>query len=240
MVVKRARGHRIYTQSNERILDLCMDFGRAVIGHRPNGLSLALKNSIERGIYAPYGNKFENRLIKDLNRRFPEYPFVTLLSYEDKTKVISDNIIDPLISIEKKGKLGYWRPFVDAPDTTHLIILYPLPGLNQTTVLVSKERPDLESDSVSPVLLSGILRSLNDYDMVLKKFKPESYDLYKSIKNAVVKPPYIIFNSTKAEYKELCCSALKEGVLLNSRNQINVLPPDYSDGENKKILKVLN
>lgn len=240
MVVKRARGHRIYTQSNERILDLCMDFGRAVIGHRPNGLSLALKNTIDRGVYAPYCNKFEKRLVKDLNKRFPEYPFVTLLSYEDKTRVISDSIIDPIISTEKKGKLGYWRPFVDAPDTDHLIILYPLPGLNQTTVMVSKEDPGIVCDSISSVLLSGILRSLYDYDMVLKKFKPEDYDLYRSIKNAVVIPPYIVFSYNESEYKELCCSAMEEGVLLNTRSQINVLPPDYSDGENKKILKVLS
>lgn len=239
MIVKRARGHRIYTQSNERILDLSMDFGRAVIGHRPNGLSLTIKNSIDRGVYAPYGSKFQKRLIKDLNKRFPDYPFITILNYQDKYGFKEEEIVDPLFS-QEKGKVGYWRPFLESPDTDSLIILYPLPGLNQTTIVVSKKDTGIKSDSVSPVLLSGILRSLYDYDMLNKEFKPEFYSTFKKIKNTTIKPPYILFNYEDAEYEELCCSALKEGVLLNTRNKINILPPDYSEGEIKKLFKVLN
>lgn len=239
MIVKRARGHRIYTQQNERILDLSMDFGRAVIGHRPNGLSLTIKNTIDRGVYAPYGNKFNKRLVNDLKKRFPDHPYITILSYEEKAGIDKSTIIDPLFEL-KKGEVGYWRPFLDTPDTDILIVLYPLPGLNQTTLIVSKNKLDLESDDISPVLLSGILRSLYDYDMVKKNFKPELYSKFKEIKNSTIKAPYILFNYDNEEYKELCCSALKEGVLLNIRNQINILPPDYSDGEIKKLFKVLN
>lgn len=238
MVVRRARGHRIYTQSNERILDLSMDFGRAVLGHRPNGLSLAIKNCIERGIYAPYSSKFEKRLIKDLNKRFPEYPFVTILGYEEKAGFNKDEVIDPLVS-SKKGRVGYWRPFLETPDTDVLIVLYPMPGLNQTSIIVSKNDLGIEPDPISPVLLSGILRSLYDYDLVKKKFNPKEYEKFNGIKNTVVLAPYIIFKYGECEYKELCCSAIKEGVLLNTRSQINILPPDYSDGEIKKLYKVL-
>lgn len=239
MIVKRARGHRIYTQQNDRILDLSMDFGRAVIGHRPNGLSLTIKNTIDRGVYAPYGNKFNKRLIKDLNKRFPDYPHITILSYQEKAGFNNNAIIDPLFEL-KKGEVGYWRPFLETPDTDILIVLYPMPGLNQTTLIVSKNILDIESDDISPVLLSGILRSLNDYDMAKKKFNPEFYSQFKGIKNSSIKAPYILFNYTIDEYKELCCSALKEGVLLNTRSQINILPPDYSHGEIKKLFKVLN
>lgn len=236
MNIKRARGHRLYTEENQKILDLSMDYGRAVLGHRPNGLSLSLKNSIERGIYASYDSKFTGRLRSYLNSKFPEYPYSTLL--ESESSLGSIDILDPLFN-KGKGDYGYWRPFLNTPDYENLIILYPMPGLNSSVVMVSRSKPAIDSHDISPVIVGGILRSMYDYDAALKKFNPESYDIYKDLKTFNVIPPYLIYIGDGNNYNELCCSALDQGVLLNRKSPVNILATDYSSGEVKKIVQVL-
>lgn len=236
MNIKRARGHRLYTEANKKILDLSMDYGRAVLGHRPNGLSLSIKNSIERGIYASYDSKFTDRLKSYLSRKFPKHPYLTLL--DSKSSLGNIDILDPLFN-EAIGEYGYWRPFIDTPDYKNLIVLYPMPGLNTTVVMVSKEKPSIESCDISPVLVGGILRSMYDYEAVLKKFNENNYNNYSCLKDFKVIPPYLLYVGDGNKYNELCCSAWEQGVLLNSKSPVNILPSDFSAGEVKKIVQVL-
>ncbi|MGL1890533.1 MAG: hypothetical protein OCD02_02850 [Spirochaetaceae bacterium] len=240
MIIKRARGHRLYTTDGDKILDLSMDQGRAVLGHRPNGLSLAIKNVIERGLYAPYDNIYLKRLIKDLSIRFPDHPHVTIVNYQDKISTYFDSeILDPLYSNCFDVKLAFWRPFLNIPNSENIVVLYPLPGLNTASVLVSKKQHTLESDSISPVLLSGILRSLYDYDLEYKKFDRSNYNSFKSIQNTELLPPYLILKRDPKEYFELCAKGNKEGIMLNSSSQVAILAPDFSRGEQNKILDFL-
>lgn len=241
MIIKRARGHRLYSVAGEKIIDLSMDWGRAVLGHRPNGLSLAIKNGVDRGLYAGYDNIYTARIIKDFRKRFPAYSYITILEHEHKvTDYFNTTISDPLFHDCNGSQVAYWRPFIDAPDSNNLVILYPMPGLNSVTLLVSKEDTGLESDAVSPILLSGILRSLYDYDMELKTFDKNEYNRYKNIKDSVLKAPYLIFSRDKKEYKDLCNKGLEVGILLNDRSQIIVLSNDFSSGEHRKILNLIN
>ena len=173
-----------------------MDWGRGVLGHRPNGLSLVIKNVIERGLYAGYDNIYKERLINYLKKQFPDYGFITILEYEDKaTGYFQCNVVDPLFTeVKKSDTLAYWRPFLKTPESDNLIILYPFPGLNSTTILLSREKPTIESDNISPILLSGILRSMYDYDMELKTFDKSEYSSYKNIRDSRLLPPYIVFD----------------------------------------------
>ncbi|MBN2619272.1 MAG: hypothetical protein JXR64_13250, partial [Spirochaetales bacterium] len=176
MIIKRARGHRLYTTKGEKILDLYMDNGRAVLGHRPNGLSLTLKNSIERGLYANYPNIYLNRLVKDLKKRFPAFTYFAILENEDKlSRIIPNPIDDPLFTDCSNSNIAYWRPFLEVPNTNYLVLLYPFPGLNSVTIVVSKEPLAIENDNISPILLSGIVKSFYEYDMALKEFNPNNY-----------------------------------------------------------------
>ncbi len=245
MTIKRARGYRLYTTKGKKILDLSMDYGRAVLGHRPNGLSLSLKNTIDRGIYSRYNNIYKKRLVKELNKRFPDYPNVTILEYEDKVKEFSNSeIYDPLFDSKKnlddaEKEISYWRPFLKIPNSKHLIILYPLPGLNTTTIVVSRSEIELNDDCISPVLLCGILRSINDYDLELKKFKPKNYIEFNNIGKTTLKPPYLLFNDSPQDYIKRCQKALESDILLNVRSPFAVLGNEYSLGEIKKLLEHL-
>lgn len=241
MIIKRARGFRLYTVDGKKILDLSMDCGRGVLGHRPNGLSLAIKNVIDRGLYAGYSNIYEHRLRKELKSRFKDYEYITFLEHE---VFVSDyfnrSIADPLFDDLTDSCVAYWRPFLDLPPADNIVVLYPLPGLNSTTILLSKKKPNLTSCSVSAVLLAGILRSMYDYDQELETFDPESYSIYSTIPNTVLKAPYLIFNSSEDEYQRLVDRAMSNGIMLNDRKNMAVLSTDLSRGETEKIINTLS
>lgn len=240
MEIKRARGHRLYTVKGKKILDLSMDFGRAVIGHRPNGLSLTIKNVIDRGIYASYNSVFKDRLVKYILKSFPEYAHITILEHEDKAlNLLNRDVKDPLFTDYSSEDLVYWRPFLKTPKAQSLILLYPLPGLNSLTILISKKDYKLKDDRVSPVLLAGVLRSFYDYDAALKVFKPELYETFKSVSQSKIFPPYMVLHRERKEYEKMCCRAENEGILLNSDKQLLILPNDYSLGEINKVLNIL-
>lgn len=241
MNIKRARGHRLYTTCGKRIIDLSMDNGRAVIGHRPNGLSLTIKNSIDRGIYASYDSIYVNRLIKYIKNTFSEYKHVTILKYEEKIEsFFNTTISDPLIEDCSNSLVAYWRPFIESPKCNNLVLLYPLPGLNSVSILISKEKLELESDNISPILLSGILRSFYDYDIEYKKFNKDDFLVYGSIKDSILKPPYLILNKDNAQYKKLYEEGLKSDILINDKTPILVLSNEFSKGEQQKILTLLD
>lgn len=239
MKIKRARGHRLYTHSGEKILDLSMDGGRAVIGHRPNGLSLTLKNSIERGIYTDNGTEFEGRLKKELIKRFPEHPYIYLLEHRVFLEnYLNESVSDPLLGKKGSIRASVWRPFLKTPDAEIIDILYPLPGMNSTCVVVSKTPLELPLHKISPVLLSGILRSLYDYDMVEKGFKSEDYDLFRVLNNVHVTPPYMTLDCSDEIYLKLLTKAKESSILLNPEEKLVILPPDYSKGEIGRVINL--
>jgi len=121
-----------------------------------------------------------------------------------------------------------------------LVLLYPLPGLNSTTVILSKKELTVKNDLISPVIVSGILRSMYDYDIELKKFKADVYNEYRTIPNTELKPPYIVFNLEDEDYYNLIKKCENSGILLNDRDKIGVLSNDYSSGEIAKIVKTLS
>ncbi|MDR2028533.1 MAG: hypothetical protein LBP93_03225, partial [Treponema sp.] len=73
--VLRARGFRLYTQGGRRLVDLWQYGGAAVLGHTPAGILRELKNTAERGLFAPLPHPLEGRLHKALARLFPHRVF---------------------------------------------------------------------------------------------------------------------------------------------------------------------
>ena len=82
--INRARESYLYMKDSSRWLDLWADNTRALMGHRPPGVSLRIKNEVDKGLYAPYPGVWENRLVKALNTLFPGYSRVFLFSNIEK------------------------------------------------------------------------------------------------------------------------------------------------------------
>jgi len=73
--VLRARDFRLYLEGGKRLTDLWRWGGRAVLGHKPPKVLVELKNSAERGLFAPFPHPLEKRFIKALSSFFPGRTF---------------------------------------------------------------------------------------------------------------------------------------------------------------------
>jgi hypothetical protein len=72
--VLRARGFRLYLdgtcRGHRRLVDLWQDNGAAILGHTPPTVLRELKNSAERGLFAPFPHFAEHRFVKALSQLF--------------------------------------------------------------------------------------------------------------------------------------------------------------------------
>ncbi|MCF7928573.1 MAG: hypothetical protein K9L68_06340 [Spirochaetales bacterium] len=72
-IIRRARDYRLYDDKGRRYLDLYLDGGRAIMGHRPGHAAGALKNSLDRGLSAAYPAVEFSRLERALQELVPGY-----------------------------------------------------------------------------------------------------------------------------------------------------------------------
>lgn len=66
--VSRARGCRLYTRQGGRYLDMYLDGGAALLGHRPEGLNRIFKAASSRGLWAPLPSRSRHQLEKAVLR----------------------------------------------------------------------------------------------------------------------------------------------------------------------------
>jgi hypothetical protein len=131
--VRRARDFRLYTAGNRRLVDLWQYGGRAILGHTPPSVLREMKNTAERGLFAPLPNSLEGRFLKALSRLLPGrgfrvFPTEAALCRFLAAAGFSPAVIDPALSIGQsteappagppesplaRGRV-LWRPFLDS------------------------------------------------------------------------------------------------------------------------------
>ncbi len=62
--IRRARGFHLYDGSGRRYLDMYQEGGEAVLGHRPEGMLLALKSAASRGLWSTTPSRESGRLCR--------------------------------------------------------------------------------------------------------------------------------------------------------------------------------
>jgi len=100
--ILRARGFRLYTQSGQRLVDLWLNGGAAVLGHTPPNLLRELKNTASRGLYAPLPHFTEARFLKALSKLLPGRTFRLYAAPPQE-----------LAQLFNAGKAALWRPFIN-------------------------------------------------------------------------------------------------------------------------------
>jgi hypothetical protein len=164
--VHRARGWRLYTKDGSRIVDLWQYGGRALLGHTPPGLLRALKNSAERGLFAPFPHFAEGRLRKALaallpGRRFRFYSGEGALS----AALTAAEKVSGCVR-ESGGLQALWRPFLEAPSGPFFVPVLPFPFPGAPAVLVLDPETDsaleLHMETVSPTALAAAARCIWD------------------------------------------------------------------------------
>jgi hypothetical protein len=154
--IKRARDYHLYDFKSRRYLDLCLDGGRALLGHKHGGTVNMMKNSLEKGLAAAYPSVYEGRLLRQVRRLYPG---------------VTDVRAGPA---GVAGKLPVVRPFEDAgsPESGVFELILPLPGSGVVRVVCStspsgEEKTAFEQAacpgwSVPGYLLSGLCRAAAD------------------------------------------------------------------------------
>ena len=241
--IRRARDFHLYDASGKRYLDLYQQGGRAWLGHRPEGLSLQIKNTLSRGVYSPYPGSEEGKLIKALRALLFILPgsaeFHNLRYYSASHQDFLPDAVDPLF--HQEGPCTLWRPALDWPDKAGSVeMLIPLPGFEYGRIIATRNENLPQGDIPSPVIAAALLRCV----WVLKKTLETAAPVHDfSIPEAAPwsqSGPYCLFKGNGDEnaddYKEMFIQALKAGILLPpSASSPCILPGILTSGDTKLL-----
>ena len=266
--INRARGYFLYTADGKRYLDMALEGGRLIMGHRQKGYGQALKNAIDKGILPGFPSPYAHRLKQAVRALFGADCHVYLFKSEEHAKA----------ALATQGlEHTLWRPLAFNNDTASsvanardpitdpinhkpssnmdtqkstatlelpVIPLLPLPAAFAPGVVVSKSELNLAEEPVSPVILAGTVRALYN----LKAFLSEvDYSCWEKSGIAEfckwkwrVELPYLYPLCSKDKYPVVWDAFFEAGIILSANYYTpSVLPPELSDGNRKKLLKLL-
>ncbi len=250
-VIRRADGFFLYTPDGDRLLDFYQDNGRAVLGHRLDGMQRVIKSTVSKGLLASYPAGRERKAVKALSGLFPGA--VSFGIYPEKGELlralarmsgisVEDVVLsDPLA--EDSGSIALWRPFLgnsgnNAPVEVPVL---PFPGgiIPSVAVVYEKGIDPGEPRGISPFLLEILNRTVH---LLSGTAIPEDPGHYSRFDSSLWdrKGPYLVFRVKGKRYELLHSKALEAGILLPPSSGIpGIIPLRYEYGQVKKFLKVI-
>ena len=232
--INRARGYFLYTAGGKRYLDMALDRGRLIMGHRQKGYGQAMKNVIDKGIIPGFPSPYAHRLKQAVKAVFGKDCNVYLFKSEEHAKA----------ALAAQGlEYKFWRAFgLNACDPINdpIIPVLPIPLAFAPGVVVSKAELNLAEEPVSPVILAGAVRAVYN----LKAFLSEAdYSGWEKAGRWRVELPYIYPLCSREQYSAVWDTFLEAGIILSyDYDTPSVLPPygELSEGMQKKILKLFS
>ncbi|MDR2793714.1 MAG: hypothetical protein LBB61_08635 [Treponema sp.] len=261
--IARARDFRLYAANGKRYVDLWQAGGAAVLGHNPSGVLRELKNTAERGLFAPLPNHLEARFLKALAKLLPGYSFYVYADEHSLYRALggagfSGKIVDPALHEQEEEKtVSLWRPFVPMDTSAYTLLIPVLPWYLSPKALAIKtgafptgDSPPARrpfSDAIPPVILAAAARAL--YDLLAEmeqgsRAAPDFPKLAKALKASGWrrKGIYIHYDGymDTAGYSALFYRFLEAGfVLPPDPEQPAILPPVLSTGEEAKLAALI-
>lgn len=239
--ISRAREHYLYTVDGTRWIDCWADGGRMLEGHRPGGLSRRLKNEVDRGLYAAYPSRWENRLEKTLLSSFPGYSGVRLYrNPESALKALaSENLpVDPLdlpVGSPSMVEGALWGRLLlpDHPTGDYLLPVMPLPGLSDVQPLLYREgcEPSEPSELISPIILAALTRVILPGKRGKLPIAGESSDIWER------RGPYMLYRGDVSDYPALFDALFEKNIIIApSAERPSVFPSQPGEKESRIIL----
>lgn len=228
--ITRARGYYLYTSDGRRFLDMYLEEGRLIMGHRQSGYGLALKNNVDRGLFSPFPSRYTHRLKRAVQDIFGREKHVYLFSDS-----FSAEAALRMEDIEYRTL----RP-AEMPDGEGVFVfILPVPEAFAPGAVVSSEKLDLEEDLISPVIAAGAEKGVRNYISFLKENHP--FDPGSELKAALseiwdIDGPYLTSKLSPSDYAELFGKALEAGIVLSPYQGIpSVIPPTLSENDLRKL-----
>lgn len=241
-VIRRAREYHLYDASGRRILDLFQDGGRAWLGHRPDGVSLQIKNTLSRGVYSPLPSAEEGKMIK-ASKTLCKTLGVDLrdIAYYRNGSVEASSLGCAIDIFENDAApFVLWRPGLPWPSKATLVeLLIPLPGLDAGRIIVSSDKELPAGDLPSPLIAAALNRciwSLNNHLAMTSSISQPLFNMGEAWKQT---GSYGFWQGSSDDYDILFKSALKEGVLLAPSKEIPcIIPQALSSGDLSLLKKI--
>jgi len=256
--IKRTRGYRLYDYKGRRYLDCFQNNGAAVLGHRPEKLLRNIKNTLSRGLLYDLPSVYNDRLLRLLVERFPDYSVFRIRRSLERALADAESIMggslsekdiaDPVMHTGGSGKqscgVAFWRPFTDKRFYGKFRVIIPLIpfSLGGTPVITCFKDESAEnlpgSDIISPALLVGAVHSL--YRLASYRLPewldlslPKSFNIWKR------EGIYLKALCSTDEYKNVFNLFLAEGVLISPLYPgPTIIPLELSEGEKKKLIEL--
>jgi len=246
--INRARGYFLYTADGKRYLDMALDWGRLIMGHRQKGYGQAMKNVIDKGIIPGFPSPYAHRLKQAVKAVFGKDCNVYLFKSEEHAKA----------ALAVQGlEYAMWRPFgLNAGDLINdpIIPILPVPFAFAPGVVVSKSDLKLAEEPVSPVILAGAVRAVCNLIAFQKEVNYSDWEKAGLAKACGKTPaadtgkwrvdlPYIYPLCSREQYSAVWDTFFEAGIILSyDYDKPSVLPPygELSDGSRKKLLKLLS
>ncbi|MFP3042610.1 hypothetical protein LQZ19_12410 [Treponema primitia] len=260
--ILRARDFRLYTQDGRRLVDLWQYGGAAILGHTPAGFLRTLKNTAQRGLFAPLPNPQEKRFIKALSQLLPSRIFRLYTGEASLRRAlvqggypIPDSVPfpDPALSTVTLPNSGpvLWRPFLDEGTFSKCPILIPVlplpwPGAPQVLALEPTIAPGFPpSDLISPLSLTVATRSLWDLITVIPERKKINFPhIKKTLNQSKWQGNSIYLHYGEAQEEQNILQRFKtflahDFLLPPTPQDPLILPGILSPGEEIKLAKLL-
>ncbi len=254
-VIRRAREFHLYDNAGKRLLDLYLNGGKALLGHRPEGFSLIVKNTLARGVTAEYPSHEEGKMLKaakalwgKTHPRIRYYRDMTRLGIwlSDQNLLLPGNPVpDPVLN--ETGEVSLWRPWLTGLKAPGIFIpVLPVPGMETGVLLCASEGiKDLpEGDIPSPVLAAGLSRCLWLLKSVMEEHPLSPHDSMSGLpvfKGWERKGSYLVWLGKKDDYADIFRRALEGGILLPPDPSIPaVLPYELTSGDRKVLNKLFS
>lgn len=183
--IRRARDYRLYGENGARHLDLWLDGGRALLGHRPEGVLTELKNQLAKGLLADLPSIQEGRLSKALSLLMPGYrEFRVYRSLASLLRAVSplqgslpgpggesaaggsassggllelEALPDPAVTETAGLPLALWRPFLSEATGSAAVAVPVLPFPLHTAPVVAAFRDPPGSRAGAGEIVSPVL-----------------------------------------------------------------------------------
>ena len=245
--VRRARGFRLYDARGRRYLDLSLDNGLAVLGHRPLRLQQEVKAVISKTGFSPLPSAYPLRLARALTRAYPGYGGVRIAAGEAEAVALAARYLecgpaeveirDPALG--ETGRVVRDRPFLPAAQREQAlqgaeVVIPAIPfrvGGSPCAILFRGQAPEAEQAWIPPMAAAAALRALHD---LARHTLPAWYsdDLLAGCKAWVQRGIYVAPSFDPGRYAGAFARFLEQGVLLPPEYPgPAVLPGEASEGE---------
>jgi len=249
--IRRARGYLLYTSSGLRFLDFYQDNGRALLGHRPEGMQRVIKSTVSKGLMASYPSVYSGRVEKMMKKIFPESCSIRM--YRNRERMLGAlasgvgekkkgvEIKDPLF--DQTGEIMLWRPFLSARrgKTPLIIPLLPFPGDCSPKVVVNfdKNIKLCTSDTSSAFITDTLVNVISNLVKVLSSHQDQDLSVFDA-PFLERRDRYLIFKMKEDEYNDLYRKSLEAGIFLPPAVSLpGIIPLEYEEGQVKKFIALL-